>query len=239
MNYQVLGLDGTNDLVTITASRGGANNANLVLTVNDPSSRLYRGTYSTGLAANIRSLTIRGANSNDTFVIQGNLGIPNITVDGGGGDNKLQINDGANTTNSLRYRITDNLVSASIINGATLWTVNYARINDGLEVDGSQAYHQFSVVDTPACATTLFTGVGPNDTTVLGTKGPLTVHGQSGIDTLVLGNSNRAAQDLGGPVNVTNSRGLTSLSINDAADPSARNNIVVRATSVTGPPCPP
>src|SRR5207245_850739 len=112
MNYQVLGLDGSNDPLTITASRGGPNNTNLVLTVNDANSPLYTGTYFTGLAANIRSLTLRGANNNDSFIIQGNLGIPNITVDGGGGNNKLQIDDGANTTNSLRYRITDNSVSA-------------------------------------------------------------------------------------------------------------------------------
>jgi hypothetical protein len=223
------------DDLTITASRGGPNNANLVLTVNDATDRSLSGVYFSGLAANINGLTLRGAAGNETFVIQGNLGIANIVVDGRGGDNKLQVDDSTTTTNSIRYAVSDTAVAASMIgSGTTLWTVNYVGINAGLEVDGSQAYNQFAVSATTGGTTTLKTGIGPNDTTVLTTGGPLIVVGQGGIDTVALGNPTSGAQELRGPVSVSNTRGLTSLSINDAADPAARNAVVLTPTSLTG-----
>jgi hypothetical protein len=223
------------DDLTITASRGGPNNGNLLLTVTDDTDHSLSGVYFNGPAANINGLTLRGAAGNETFVIQSNLGIPNITVDGRGGDNELKIDDSRTTTNSIRYSISDTAVSASIIGSATnLWTVNYVGINDGLEVDGSRAYNQFSVSTTPGGPTTLNTGIGPNDTTVLTTNGPLSINGQSGIDTVALGNPASGAQELRGSVNVTNTGGLTSLSVNDVADPAARNAVVITPTSLTG-----
>jgi hypothetical protein len=222
------------DDLTITASRGGPNNANLLVTVTDDDDPSLSGVYFNGPLASVNGLTLRGAAGDETFVIQGNLGIPTIAVDGRGGDNELKIDDSSTTTNSIRYAVSNTAVSASVINSSTLWTVNYMGINDGLEVDGSSAYNQFSVSNTPTCPTTLNTGPGPNDSTVQATAGPLSVNGQSGIDTLALGNATRGAQDIGGPVNITNARGLTSLSVNDVADPVARNAVVVTPTSLTG-----
>jgi hypothetical protein len=221
------------DPLTITASRGGPGNANLVLTVTDPDCPQLSGTYFSGLAANINTLTIRGNTGNDTFIIQGNLGIPTVTVVGRGAGNDLDINDTADTANNVRYAVSHTDVTATGINGSGSLTVNYEDINAGLEVDGGSGYHQWTVWSTPACEATINSGTGTDDTQVLTTTGPLTINGQKGIDTVSVGNG-RSLQQIQGNLGVTNTGGLTSLSLDDSADAIARNNVVLTAYSLSG-----
>src|SRR5262249_14519088 len=93
--------------------------------------------------------------------------------------------------------------------------------------------NQWTVNSTPACPTTLNTGTGTNSMTVLSTTGELTINGQSGIDDVQVGNAG-SAQGIRGNIDVTNARGLTSLTIDDSADRTARNNVVLTAYSLSG-----
>jgi hypothetical protein len=221
------------DPLTITASRGGPGNANLILTVTDANCPQLSGIYFSGLAANINTLTIRGNTGNDTFIIQGNLGIPNVTVVGRGGGNELEINDAADTANNVRYAVSSTDVRATGINGSGALTVNYMDIHAGLEVNGGSGFHQWTVWSTPACETTINSGTGTDDTQVLTTTGPLTINGQRGIDTVSVGNG-RSLQEIEGNLDVTNTGGLTSLSLDDSADAIARNHVVLTAYSLSG-----
>jgi hypothetical protein len=222
------------DNLTITASRGGPGNANLLLTVTDPNCPQLSGTYFTGRVSTISSLTLRGGAGDDTFIIQGDLGIRTITVDGRGGNNALVIQDDANTTNNIRYTVSNTAVSAGLVHSpGTLCTVNYAGINAGLDVNGSQGYNQFLVTNTPPCLTTLNTGTGPNDSKVLATTGDLDINGQNGIDIVRIGNAGNV-QGIQGHIDITNTRGWTSLVVDDSADNTARNNVVLTAYSLSG-----
>jgi len=97
MNYQMLGVDGIADPITITASNVGGQ---LELVVTDPNSPQYSGTYWSGLASNIDSLTIRTSNlGNTTVQIIGNLGLNTngMTGDVANGGITINLNGTANT----------------------------------------------------------------------------------------------------------------------------------------------
>ena len=124
MNYQMLGVDGTNDPLTITASLGGAGNANLIINVTDPNSPQYTGDYFVGAAANITSLTIRGATidtNTQTFQINGNLGVGPVTIVGGGGTNNNLIYNDATDANA-----TTDTITATQIQSLSGQLINYS-----------------------------------------------------------------------------------------------------------------
>jgi hypothetical protein len=184
------------------------------------------------------NVTVVGGGGNNTFEVYGNQqvvagGNGTVTVNGAGNSNTLEIDDSDYAGSNVRYRVTNSVVTGTDTAGANRWTVNYAGINTSLEVDGGTAYNQWLVASTPACETTLNTGTGPNDSQVQTTTGPLNINGESGIDTVQVGNAG-SLQDIRGDLDVTNSGGLTSLSLDDSADRTARNNVVLTAFTLSG-----
>ena len=81
----------------------------------------------------------------------------------------------------------------------------------------------------------LDTGAGDDVTTILGTGAGSTVHvhGQSGDDSVTLGDGQDGVQDINGSVLVDNSGGRTSLAVDDSGDANPQT-IDVNTTSSTG-----
>src|SRR5262249_44456282 len=72
MNYQLPGVNGRVENLTITARRNGAN---LELIVTGAANPALNGVYYSAPAAAIRSLTIRGSGDNEVFHLIGDLGV--------------------------------------------------------------------------------------------------------------------------------------------------------------------
>ena len=169
MNDQVLGLDGINDNITITAQNV---NGNLVLNVNDPSSPIYSGVYYSAPAANITSLTIRASTqtaNNDIIELDGPLalgpgGTGSITIEGGIGHDTVIVGSAAGGN-------LDDLTGPLTVNG------------DG--VDGSL---DLVVNDTAAPVGHTYTVTG----TTIARDGAATITYQGVLDTLVLNTSSLA-----------------------------------------------
>ncbi|MFO0845934.1 MAG: calcium-binding protein [Gemmataceae bacterium] len=97
MRQQVLGLDEVKERLTIRAYRDGGD---LVLSVFGSSDWGLNGEYYraplNGPGGRILSLTLRGGDDDETFEIDGDLGLNSVTVDGRGGEDTLELD------NSLR-----------------------------------------------------------------------------------------------------------------------------------------
>jgi hypothetical protein len=239
MNFQMLGVDGTNDPITITASRGGgAGNPNLTLTVTDPNSRQYSGTYFTGLAANIRSLTIRGTAGNDTIDLIGALGVGPITIDGRGGNNRIEIGDAG--TGNLND-VTDNIIIDGGGGGTNTLEVNdvagrgrtYTLTANTLTW-GAASNIRFAHINN----LTLNAGNGNNIENVQATNAgtSTTINTGSVRDTVNVGSTNDATSTLnnirGDLVVQSCGGGNTTLNANDQAAAAGQTYVVTR-TSIT------
>jgi hypothetical protein len=183
------------------------------------------------------AVTLTGGTGNNVFKIYGDGTVgPNgngsITVTGRGASNELEVHDEADAGNNVSYVVTNSDVMATAGDGSNLLAVDYTGINAGLEADGGSALNQWAVWSTPVCETTINSGIGGNDLRVLTTTGPLFINGQKAIDTVTVGNAG-SVQDINGDVDVTNAGGLTSLTVDDSADATARN-VVLTAFSVSG-----
>ncbi len=90
MQQQILGRDGIHEQLMIRAWRDGYD---LVLSVYGSSDMRLNGDYYRapvfGPGGRILSLTLRGSDDDETFLIDKNLGIPSITIDGRGGNDTL------------------------------------------------------------------------------------------------------------------------------------------------------
>jgi hypothetical protein len=123
MRQQVLGLDDTKERLTIHAWRDGDD---LVLSVFGSSDWALNGEYYrapiSGPGGRILSLTLRGSDDDETFVIDGDLGLGSVTVDGRGGDDTLHldgdlrndwrvtgVNAGTVSTSKLTFQNVENL----------------------------------------------------------------------------------------------------------------------------------
>lgn len=119
MQQQVLGLDGIveNLLIRVFQDRG-----DLVLQVDGSSDPRFNGEYYRAPIGEILSLTLRGSEDNETFIVEGELPLRSITIDGRQGndtlwlDNRLQnewaitgVNRGTVRTNSISFSKIANL----------------------------------------------------------------------------------------------------------------------------------
>src|SRR5207244_1215989 len=104
---------------------GLANNPNLIIQVTDTALGLpanvaqLNGIYFNQPVANaagawITSLNLVGNGGSDTFVINGNLGVGNITIigQGGAGNNTVRYVDTTNPPVATTYQITNTLAAA-------------------------------------------------------------------------------------------------------------------------------
>lgn len=89
MNYQELGVDGMTENLTITARRNGSN---VEIVVGGSADSRMNGVYYSAPLSEIKSLTLRGSDDNETFVVDGSLNM-GITIDGRGGSNAVQVLD--------------------------------------------------------------------------------------------------------------------------------------------------
>src|SRR5262249_47606623 len=113
--------------LTIRARRDGGD---LVLSVAGSGDPRFNGEYFrapvSGPGGKILSLTIRGGPDNETFQIDGNLGLGSVTIDGRGGNDTLFLNNslpnnwtvtgpgaGVVGTNNISFRDIENLKGGS------------------------------------------------------------------------------------------------------------------------------
>lgn len=123
MRQQVLGLDEFKERLTIRAFRDGGD---LVLSVFGSSDWGLNGEYYrapiSGPGGRILSLTLRGGDDDETFEIEGDLGLGSVTIDGRGGDDTLELdnalrnqwrvtgtNAGTVSTNKVTFQGVENL----------------------------------------------------------------------------------------------------------------------------------
>jgi hypothetical protein len=111
----------------------------------------------------------------------------------------------------------------------------------GPTVNAGAAGNTYNVIAAPRlnslpAQTVLNTGSGTVGDTVTVrsvTKSALVINGQNGPDTVTVGD-NGSVQAIKGRVTVTNTNGRTALTVDDSADPGARNTVILDATSLTG-----
>jgi secreted trypsin-like serine protease len=118
MHYQLLGVDGKREDLTIAAQR---NDANLDITVSGAGNVALNGVYYSAPLADIRSLTLRGADDNEHFQIGGDLGF-RVTVQGGAGKNELSAPSPTNTyivTGNQQGTLNDRTIVFSSIQDVT------------------------------------------------------------------------------------------------------------------------
>ncbi len=119
-----------------------------------------------------------------------------------------------------------------------------------MTIDGGSGGNTFVINSTPVndedptvnrLLTTLNSGAGADTVTVRGTNGPTNVDGQSGRDSVTIGNDVNGVQSILGEVTVTNPSFYTDLTIDDRADPTAQPgadkgqpSVVISEGAVTG-----
>jgi hypothetical protein len=140
-------------------------------------------------------VTLQAGNLDDSFQVHDLVGIPTLSIDGGGGNNTLNINDQGtssqqeyilNATQLLRYPIP--------LSANPTATINYFNVSS-LNVHGSSAFDTWIVRSTLKGTTTALysdtpagtTGanaflVGDSNNPLDGIQGPLALHGASVYD---------------------------------------------------------
>jgi hypothetical protein len=210
---------------------GGVNSLNLYddnntfggdYTITDTSvSRTFSGTINYN---NIQNLTLNTSTGTDHVQVQNLAPITAATVNAGGGGGGTHTIDVGDSTNRLRHQ------STLIVDGGSGFTT--LNVND----QGTQTAETYTIQSTQVTRTA---GIGPiqysnlaNLVVNTGTTGE-TVNVQStSVDTSLrnqarstvnLGNTTNGVQDLQGALTITGPATSVTLSINDAADPSARS----------------
>ncbi|MBI2806046.1 MAG: Ig-like domain-containing protein [Planctomycetes bacterium] len=204
-DFQALGLDGRVDNITINVRNVLGN---LQITVNDPSSPQYSGMYFNAPAANYTRLYIVGGPDNNTFNIQGNLGL-GATVIGGPGNNTVNVADswnGANTTYTV----------AATGAGATAETTITAHV-------GGDPVQQIIVSSVQSAS--IDTGNGNNIVNVQSTLAttPLSITSGTGQNAVNVGAL--SLDGVAGSVTVVKNGGTLALTIDDRlGDPQTSYN---------------
>lgn len=173
MAQQVLGNDNITESITITARRSGGN---LQLIVTGPSGQ-YSGTYFSGPAANIASLTIRGSDDHETIKIKGDLGVGPIRIMGRDGNDTIH---GGPKADLLFGEAGNDVVEGgdgddTIIGGEGSDTLKGESDHDRLIGDGID----MSAFDTSGTIDLL---PGGEADVLIGGKGRDTLNGQGGND---------------------------------------------------------
>jgi hypothetical protein len=189
--------------------------------------------------------TLRSGNGNDTVNVQGTTA--EITVDGQTGSDKVVVGlagsvqgikgplvieefSGAHTALTIddSADATGRTVTMSAITGkATITGLGPAAITytqddlTSLLVKSGSGGNKITVNGTlknaTAPLTSLRTGTGADQVTVLRTDGSIIVEGQNGADSVTVGGPN-GVQSINGTLRVNNAAGTTSLSINDTGN---------------------
>jgi hypothetical protein len=148
----------------------------------------------------------------------------------------LTIDDSSDTATRSWLAPTISLTSSGIT-GLAPAPINFAETDlQSLTILGGLADNQFNVYSTPnnpVITTTLQTSTGSNSSVfVWGANGPLNIVG-GGTDTVYVGNFLWGVQGILGALTVTNPTGFTTLTIDDAADTTARY-VTVTNSGITG-----
>jgi hypothetical protein len=196
------------------------------------------GNDSVNVQGTANPLTVQGQAGSDTVVI-GSLapalggtlaGITGaVTVKNASGSTALTIDDSGDVAAKTAT------MTSSALTGLAPAVINYANLS-ALTVDGGSGGNTFTVASTPV-ATALNSGTGNDSVNVQGTANPLTVQGQAGSDTVVIGS---LAPALGGTlagltaaVTIGNAAGSTALRVDDSGDAAAKTTTIT-SSAITG-----
>jgi hypothetical protein len=149
-----------------------------------------------------------------------------IDVQSGANPVALTVDDSADTT---ARTVT---LSASAVAFGGMPAISYGSNSvRSVAVKGGSGGNLFTVQDTPPSAT-LHTGAGNDTVNVLGNHGALTVEGDGGQDTVVVGNAG-SLKNVAGGITVRNANGCTDLTVNGSADTGARS-VTLSDNGITG-----
>jgi hypothetical protein len=178
---------------------------------------------------------------NATDGVQDINGALSIGNNGGAGNAVLlTVNDVADTTPR-----TGVVISSNAITGLAPATISYSNLGS-LHVQGGSGSSSnpfgnvFTVASTPlGIETDLDTGTGMDMTTVqkVDTSSTLKIHGQAGLDSVVISNAGNA-QDVRGAVTVDNVGGSTALTVDDSADSAFKQSATLTDGHLAGPGAP-
>jgi hypothetical protein len=203
-----------------------------------------------GLWASIGKVLINSGGGNDTINIENTVsGIPvtvnaglgddtvnvssvahdltgiagNMTLNGGGGRDTLFINDQAFASYSANYTITANSLQRSRptrLSPSPTGLITYSAFANGVVINGSNQGNKYQVSGSPSFLMNLNTGLGADTVNILATTGPVTVNGQSGLDTVNIGSSGNARK-IGKTLTVFNPGSYSAVTVDDSADGGA------------------
>jgi hypothetical protein len=227
--------------VTISALQGGD-----VFTFDNPNpaqglvSVLLKGAANEsttfGATATAVPLTIEGAGTDTVNLGSGSLQalLAQVTVNDPLGFASLSVDDSSDPTGRAASITTDG-TNDTISGLSPAPIVGEVFGLSSLAVSGGTGNNTFSYGGAgTAVAATLNTGAGSDTTHVLAStpEGPLTIHGQNGSDTVMIGNGG-SARGIAAAVSLDNTLGATTLAIDDSADTAARS-VTVASNGVFG-----
>jgi hypothetical protein len=230
-------------------AESGNDTINVLSTAFGTTTTLNSGTGNdtTNVQATSGPLTIEGQDGNDTVHI-GSLApllggtLANITgpvsVANATGTTALSVDDSGDTTGRA-FTITNGAIAGTGLPAAINYTAGSSSEVTSVTVDGGSGGNTFNVLSTGSgTSTTLDTGDGNDATNVRATSGPLTVQGQDGTDTVVVGSLapllGGTLANITGPVSVANATGTTALSVDDSGDSSPKTAVSITSGSITG-----
>jgi hypothetical protein len=182
------------------------------------------------VAATKASVSINGARTVNVGNGWDSLqGIKNSVDIAGNSLTNLTIID-TKAANPVEYDVFSNFLLAK----PSFVSIGYTNLHT-LTINGGGFGNDFEVAGTPAAFTTLNTGAGNNTVNVHATSGPLFVDGHGGKDTVRIGFGG-STQQIGGPLNVTNTGGASAVVVDDSADSIARTVIVYGKVPALGRP---
>jgi acrosin len=150
-----------------------------------------------------------------------------IHVNGGSGTITVNVNDqGSTTPNQYLAGFDGNEVERLNPGGTVVGAVTIDSLDPAgqiaINLQGGSGGNTFNVKDTLIdVTTTLNTGQGADTINVQGTTGPLVLNGQSGLDTVNVGQGG-SVQGIKGALTVTNSGSFSALNVDDHLDPTGR-----------------
>lgn len=247
MRYQMFGVTpsaaGGADNLTITARNV---NGNLELSANNPDEpgSPYNGVYYSVPAANIKSLTIRGTNDNETIRIEGPLGLKKVNniegsvfIESGGGKDTIQLVglEGSNSGAFLGSVFVDGgpgaddsilIDNSSSVYGYNQYTLGQGAPNyDATLARGSEMPNNGGFVLRPTINIrnveqyTLVTGNGADVVAVNKTVTPVLgtlVQTRGGNDSVTIGSAAEGLANIRGTVFVDTGDGADELTFDDA-----------------------
>ncbi len=210
-----------------------------------------------GLWASLGQVFIYGLDGRDTVNIEDLVSGVSLDVIGGDGDDTIILSSVAHDLSTINGKVTlnpgsqrDTLVinddkygfkadydiapnSFQRLGVFATGLIRYSGFLNGVVINGGNLGNSYNVSGSASGPMILNTGIGRDVVNVRATNGALRVNGQSGADTVNIGDKG-SVQGIGGTLTITNDLGNSDVIVDDSANRDPRTGIILYHETVSG-----